>query len=354
MISIEQRRRDQMYQYRGGMLNAAWVAGVARGITPRGGFIQQSNNLNQMIGFVLEDGDSMPGWVREGSNLKVIGRIHSSREGAEPVVVLKVLSFETPSIIDMPPREAWERTLREGIPNDTVRPQAIEESGAGASAQANARSMGGVRVADAGNMVKFAGFVASVFVDPAGVPKPDGGFSVGCLIMLMRQTRDKDDLVPVRFYGAKAEAFGRRIQIGQPLKIEGRMRVRIKNTGEPADANGILPVHKFPYLDATNICVASRYDITDEPAWAKEMFLQEQSMRAQRRQAAQDRSSPSSDATSSGHAVSTPAAAPLASDLTAPVRRAAQPSDLADSIDMSGLDSSMLASIAMNSAARRV
>ena len=88
MISIEQRRRDQMYQYRGGMLNAAWVAGVARRITPRGGFIQQSNNLNQMIGFVLEEGDSMPNSVREGSNLKVIGRIHSSREGAEPVVVL--------------------------------------------------------------------------------------------------------------------------------------------------------------------------------------------------------------------------------------------------------------------------
>ena len=352
MISIEQRRRDQMYQYRGGMLNAAWVAGVARGITPRGGFIQQSNNLNQMIGFVLEEGDSMPGWVREGANLKVIGRIHSSREGSEPVVVLKVLAFETPSIIDMPPREAWERTLRQGIPSDSVRPQAIEESAP--DAQANPRSMGRVRVADAGNMVKFAGFVASVFVDPAGVPKPDGGFTVGCLIMLMRQTRDKDDLVPVRFYGAKAEAFGRRIQIGQPLKIEGRMRVRLKNTGEPADANGVLPVHKFPYLDATNICVASRYDITEEPAWAKEMFLQEQSMRTQRRQAAQERANPSEDANSNGPAVTAPAAAPVASGVAAPVRRAAQPSELADSIDISGLDSSMLASIAMNSAARRV
>ena len=352
MISIEQRRRDQMYQYRGGMLNAAWVAGVARGITPRGGFIQQSNNLNQMIGFVLEEGDSMPGWVREGTNLKVIGRIHSSREGSEPVVVLKVLAFETPSIIDMPPREAWERTLREGIPSDSVRPQAIEESAL--DAQANPRSMGRVRVADAGNMVKFAGFVASVFVDPAGVPKPDGGFTVGCLIMLMRQTRDKDDLVPVRFYGAKAEAFGRRIQIGQPLKIEGRMRVRLKNTGEPADANGVLPVHKFPYLDATNICVASRYDITEEPAWAKEMFLKEQSMRTQRRQAAQERANPSEDANSNGQAVTAPAAAPVASGVAAPVRRAAQASELADSIDISGLDSSMLASIAMNSAARRV
>jgi len=348
MISIEQRRRDQMYQYRGGMLNAAWVAGVARRITPRGGFIQQSNNLNQMIGFVLEDGDSMPNSVREGSNLKVIGRIHSSREGAEPVVVLKVLAFETPSIIDMPPRAAWERTLRDGIPSDSVRPQAIDES---RSSTDNVMSMGKVRVADAGNMVKLAGFVASVFVDPAGVPKPGGGFTVGCLVMLMRQTRDKDDLVPVRFYGAKAEAFGRRIQIGQPLKIEGRLRVRLKNTGEPANANGILPVHKFPYVDATNICVASRYDITEEPAWAKEMFLQEQNMRAQRRQVAQSRTTSASDTPAESELAASPSLVARAS--SEPVMRAKQPADLADAIDITTIDSSMLMSIPMNSASRR-
>jgi hypothetical protein len=343
MISIEQRRRDQLYQYRGGMLNAAWVAGTARGITPRGGFIQQSNNLNQMIGFVMEQGDSMPGSIREGDNLKVIGRIHSSREGAEPIVVLKVLALETPSIMDMPPREAWERALRQGTPSDSLRPQPIDHL----ETDDDANSMGKVRVADVGNMVEFAGFVASVFLEPAGVLKPDGSITKGCLVMLMRQTKDKDDLVPVRFYGAKAEPFARRIQIGQPLKIEARLRVRLKNTGEPADANGILPVHKYLYVHATNICVANRRDITEEPAWAKEMFLQEQSKRAQRKQAAQDRANASAQGASSQ--ASTPASA-----APAPAGHATAPADLADAIDMSGIDSSMLASITSGGAARRV
>ncbi len=347
MISIEQRRRDQLYQYRGGMLNAAWVAGTARGITPRGGFIQQSNNLNQMIGFVMEQGDSMPGSIREGDNLKVIGRIHSSREGAEPIVVLKVLALETPSIMDMPPREAWERALRQGTPSDSVRPQPIANSRDPLESDDDANSMGKVRVADVGNMVEFAGFVASVFLEPAGVLKPDGSVTKGCLVMLMRQTKDKDDLVPVRFYGAKAEPFARRIQIGQPLKIEARLRVRLKNTGEPADANGILPVHKYLYVHATNICVANRRDITEEPAWAKEMFLQEQSKRAQRKQAAQDRANASAQGATSQ--ASTPASA-----APAPAGHTTAPADLADAIDMSGIDSSMLASIASGGAARRV
>ncbi len=347
MISIEQRRRDQLYQYRGGMLNAAWVAGTARGITQRGGFIQQSNNLNQMIGFVMEQGDSMPGSIREGDNLKVIGRIHSSREGAEPIVVLKVLALETPSIMDMPPREAWERALRQGTPSDSVRPQPIANSRDPLESDDDANSMGKVRVADVGNMVEFAGFVASVFLEPAGVLKPDGSVTKGCLVMLMRQTKDKDDLVPVRFYGAKAEPFARRIQIGQPLKIEARLRVRLKNTGEPADANGILPVHKYLYVHATNICVANRRDITEEPAWAKEMFLQEQSKRAQRKQAAQDRANASAQGATSQ--ASTPASA-----APAPAGHTTAPADLADAIDMSGIDSSMLASIASGGAARRV
>ena len=349
MISIEQRRRDQLYQYRGGMLNAAWVAGTARGITPRGGFIQQSNNLNQMIGFVMEQGDSMPGSIREGDNLKVIGRIHSSREGAEPIVVLKVLALETPSIMDMPPREAWERALRQGTPSDSVRPQPIANSIDHLETDDDANSMGKVRVADVGNMVEFAGFVASVFLEPAGVLKPDGSVTKGCLVMLMRQTKDKDDLVPIRFYGAKAEPFARRIQIGQPLKIEARLRVRLKNTGEPADANGILPVHKYLYVHATNICVANRRDITEEPAWAKEMFLQEQSKRAQRKQAAQDRANASAQGATyqASSQASTPASA-------APAGHATAPADLADAIDMSGIDSSMLASIASGGAARRV
>lgn len=273
MLSVEQRKYDQLYAYRAGMLNTAWIAGVARFIKAREGFIQQSNNLNQMIHFVMDDGDTMPNWVKDGVNIKVIGRVHTARVEGEPIVVLKALAFETPSIYDMPPREAWERNVKEGIPTDQVRPEQYRP-------EETVPKMGGLRVADTGNMVKAAGFVSSFFVEPAGVPKADGGTTQGCLVLTLRQTKDKDDLIPVRCYGPKAESLARRLDVGVPLKVEGKLRVRLKNTGEPADGSGVLPVKKYPYLHVSNLGVASRTDIKEEPEWAKQMVLEHRSKRA--------------------------------------------------------------------------
>ena len=273
MLSVEQRKYDQLYAYRAGMLNTSWIAGVARFIKAREGYVQQSNNLNQMIRFEMEDGDTMPNWVKDGVNIKVISRVHSANVDGEPIVVLKALAFETPSIYDMPPREAWGRGVREGIPTDAVRPDAFRPDD-------EQPKMGGLRIADAGNMVKVAGFVSSFFVEPAGVPKAEGGFTQGCLILTIRQTKEKDDLIPVRCYGGKAESLARRLDVGVPLKIEGKLRVRLKNTGAPADSEGTLPVNKYPYIHVSNLGVASRADIKEEPEWAKQMVLEHRSKRA--------------------------------------------------------------------------
>lgn len=278
MLSVEQRKYDQLYAYRAGMVNTVWVAGIARLITAKGGFVQQTNNLNQMIPFVVADGDALPNWVKDGVNLKVIARVHSSRVDDEPIVVLTALSFETPSIIDMPPREAWERHVREGVPSDDVKPEAYRPDGA-------QFSTGGVRVADTGNMAKVAGFVSSFHVERPGARKSDGTVTQGCLIITLRQTRDRDDLIPVRCYGSKAEALARRLEVGMPVKVDGKIRVRLKNTGEPADAQGVMPVNKYPYLHANKLCVANREDIREEPKWAQEMVLEHRSKRAARRDA---------------------------------------------------------------------
>lgn len=271
MLSVESRKYEQLYAYRAGMVNTAWVAGVARFIKQKEGFIQQTNNLNQMIHFVMDEGDLMPAWVKEGVNIKVIGRIHSKRNNGEPTVLLKALAIETPSIYDMPPRQAWERDLKEGVPGDDIRPAETKPE--------TKPTMGGVRVADTGNMVKVAGFVSSFFVEPAGVPKAEGGFTQGCLILTIRQTKESDDLIPVRCYGPKAESLARRLEIGVPLKVEGKLRVRLKNTGAPADEKGILPVYKYPYVHASTLGVASRNDIREEPDWAKQMVIEERERR---------------------------------------------------------------------------
>lgn len=272
MLSVEQRKFDQLYAYRAGMRNTAWIAGVARHITARDGYIQQSNNINQMIHFQLDDQDKMPSWVKDGVNIKVVGRIHTDRNNNEPVVVLTALSIEAPSIYDMPPRAAWERSIRDGVPTDDVRPDTFKP-------EEVAPKMDGARVSDTGNMVTVAGFVSSFFVEAAGLPKEDGGKTQGCLILTLRQTKDANDLIPVRCYGKNPEATARRLEVGVPLKLMCKLRVRLKNTGEAADENGILPVHRYQYLHASNLAVANRDDIREEPDWAKTMVLESRSKR---------------------------------------------------------------------------
>lgn len=273
MLSVEQRKYEQLYGYRGGMLNTAWIAGVARKVTARGGFIQQTNNLNQMIEFQLDDGDKMPSWVQEGVNIKVITRLHTNKKNGEPNIVLIALAVESPSIYDMPPRQAWERTLRPGVPSDEVRPADFKPDDA-------PMKMDGARVNDPGNMVKVAGFVSSIFVEPAGIPKEGGGVTQGCLVLTIRQTKDSDDLIPVRVVGKNPEATARRLVVGVPLKATGKLRVRLKNTGEPAGQDGVLPVSRNQYLHVTNLSVANRSDIREEPEWAKTMALESRSKRA--------------------------------------------------------------------------
>lgn len=276
MLSVEQRKFDQLYAYRAGMANVAFVAGVARFVKAREGYIQQSNNLNQMIHFLMEEGDTIPHWVRDGVNVKVVARMQGARNGDEPVVTLKALAFEPPSIYDMPPRQAWERDVREGVPTDEVKPSEFRPEDQG---EEERPTMGGLRVSDTGNMVRVAGFVSSFFVEPAGVPKAEGGVTQGCLVLTLRQTNNKDDLIPVRCYGPKAESLARRLEVGVPLLVKGKVRVRLKNTGEPAGEGGILPVHKYPYVHVSNLGVANRSDIREEPAWAKEMVLEHRSKR---------------------------------------------------------------------------
>lgn len=275
MISAEQRRYEQLYAYRAGMLNSGWIAGVARNISAREGYIQQSNNLNQLIHFTVGEGSTMPTWVRDGCNLKIVARILSARNNNEPVISLRALAFEAPSIYDMPPRTAWERTLRPTVPRDAVRPETFRPDDAD-------MRVDGSRVSDTGNIVKLAGFVSSYFVEPAGVPRDDGKVSSGCLVLTIRQTADAEDLIPVRCHGPNPESLARRLTVGAPLKLQGKIRVRLKNTGEAPDTDGVLPVHRYPYLHVSTLSVANREDIREEPEWAKDMVRDHLSKRAAR------------------------------------------------------------------------
>lgn len=268
MLSAEQVKSQSQYKYRAGMVNVVYVAGLLRHPRKNEGYIQQTNNLNQMIHFRCEPGVSIPRDYIEGQPIKIIARMHSHYVNGRSTIALEVKRFEQPSIQDMPPRKAWEHSLRQGVPTDSVTPQAFREE-----------RLDGWRVEDAGNMAELAGFVAAYTWD---APKEGGN---GCLTILIRQVKDEKDLLPVRCYTKESKSLYQKLAVGMPLFFKGRISVDIKNTGEPAGEGGVLPTHKYQYLRVNTLQVAGALQIAVKPEWVQGMMISAVSERKARAQA---------------------------------------------------------------------
>jgi hypothetical protein len=263
MLSIEQTRSKSQYAYRNGMSNVAWVAGILRDPAKSSGYIQQTNNLNQMIAFRCEPGVAIPGGFADGQPIKIIGRMLHMRVNGIPSIELEAKRFEMPSIQDMPPRQAWEQAQRAGVPVDPNVPDQLLRSD----------KLDGWRVQDTGNMAHLAGFVSAYNYE---APKEAGG---GCVVILIRQTKDADDLLPVRCYGAEAASLARKLEVGMPLYFEGRISVLIKNTGQPPAGDGIIPTHKYQYLRVRMLNVPGIKQIAAQPDWVPLMIQDARSQR---------------------------------------------------------------------------
>lgn len=259
MISREQAAREATYSHKAGMKNIAYIAGVLRMRQEREGFIQQTNNLNQMIHFVCEEGTKIPPQYRDGQPIKIFARMQMRLVNEVATIELVAMFFDTPTIMDLPPREAWEQSLRPGVPSDDVRPAEFRAD----------EKLQGWKVSDAGNSAKLAGFVSSWSFEK---PKTESGN--GCLIIRVRQTKAPEDLMTVRCYASQARAYAARLSVGLPLFFEGRISVDIKNTGEPADGQGILPVTKHQYLRVSKLYAATSEHISVKPDWVEQMIEQ--------------------------------------------------------------------------------
>ena len=76
-----------------------------------------------------------------------------------------------------------------------------------------------------------------------------------------------------------------------PLLCQGRISVAIKNTGEPAGEDGILPTHKTQYLRVQTFNTPGRTDIewVKYPDWVDQMMLDAHSARQKRIEARQNK-----------------------------------------------------------------
>lgn len=287
MLSQEQLRHEQAYSTRNGMMNVCWVAGMARQVqdSPGSGFIQQSNNLNQMIPWEIQQQDRLPQHVREGVNIKVVGRLHSGVNGkGDHQVRVVALAFPAPDYRDLPPQEAWLAELRTGIPRDKLRPPEYGPSETEISAGDETHRLKNYRVSSTGNMVKMAGFIAGWNYEPKGAPKADGGRNNGQLTILLRQSASPDDLIPVVIRSNNVAEYARGIKLGYPCYVVGWLEMILKNAGPAPEDGSPIPVISRLMIRANALKAPGAREIAHYPDWAQALAREGESKRAKSRE----------------------------------------------------------------------
>jgi hypothetical protein len=262
MLSVEQRHFTDAYQFRGVMRNIAYVSGFARYVSSRGGYIQQTRNENLMIPFMVDKGDSVPGWVQDQGIVKVVARVVGVKlPSGHRVCVLRTLRFETPSILELPPEAAWENSPTPGAPRSEFVPKF---------------GQAGLPFTKRSNEIHLAGFAAGVMLDRAGTPKEGGGErSDDRLLILLQQTKSPDDAIPIRMYGKHTGANGSRIRLGTPLCFrKAEIRIDAKGTGEMEEGS-IEKAMKYAYIKSgVQISIATRDDIQIQPDRAVRLAIE--------------------------------------------------------------------------------
>jgi hypothetical protein len=256
-----------------GMYNIAWIAGYMRDLETEGNKlqafrIQQTNNLNHAIPVRLATPrpkaqyfDTIP--------ISVETHLFGRRlENGERIVEARAIDIDAPSIKHLPGLDAWTKTLPPGAPTDTFRPND------GPSLERDRRPM---------NYVEIAGFVlaAAMARDEHGRVQQD------CLIILIQQHEDETQALPVRLYGRFAAKCLSLVEPGQPLRIKGELRVRVKQVTPPEfDEHGnivrLAEVVRYPYVHCADLKVTTLGEgmIRNMPEWAQDRLKRVLELRA--------------------------------------------------------------------------
>jgi hypothetical protein len=276
MLSQEHRSNFDAYSMVSGMRNVVFATGIVSELDARGGKLLQTRYANLAIPFRLADHDSMPARVRRGNPVKIIGRVEGGRhpQTGEPTSVLRVLRFESPRVMDLPPEAAWEVSVRKGVAQADVTPTT------GQTGLANNRNA---------NMAWVAGFVAAARLRKAGAATQNGPAGSDCLYLLLQQTEDPTKAIPVRLYGRVSGLHERAIRVGSPIQVrDGALRVDAKPTGEVLE-NGLEVVNTYTYVKATALHTATKDDIVEIPEWARRLASEANEARQRK---AEDRREP--------------------------------------------------------------
>jgi hypothetical protein len=168
----------------------------------------------------------------------------------------------------MPPDSAWNHSLPKGAPASPFKP---------------GQGQAGLGLRNTSNVVDLAGIVTGLRLRRPGAVREDGTQSTGCLYLLLQQTEDPTESIPIRIYGRFSGQEERAIKLGTCVRAKAStLRVDSKRTGNMLEG-GLEEVHSYLYVRSPGLYVATREDIQTIPTWAKSLIEEQARERAAKR-----------------------------------------------------------------------
>lgn len=266
---------DYYYRYVNGMRNIAWLVGFLR---KRDGlyFVQQNNNVEQMIPFVVPKGFVLPS---EFTPIEAACHVYGEREDDEQRCILKALEVSRPSIRSMPPMSTWVRgrgrndEFRPFMSSGEIRRELVEKIDQDENASEHDKALAewfrysgsrlDSRLGENANKVFLAGFVgATRYVEP------NEHQTHGYGEIYLHQHREPERAIPVRLYNQAALSILKSLRKGLPVAFQGQIRMKVLPDDDGNIRHRSLHV-RVEEVFATN---PSKDFINDPPSWWADLF----------------------------------------------------------------------------------
>ncbi len=234
MLPSNSQESSLSYAYVGGMLNVAYLTGFVRNPHANGFMLQQTNNINHAIPITVEGKHRK---FREKEPVTVICHAYGLlNENRDRSMELKAIKVEVPTLLTMPGEISWNSKLPESMKDEEFKPFGNQWQGKIKSSLAENETdhVNEIFEATGGRFDNTLGassnsFRCAGFIEGYAMARDSNGAVVDdCLTLLIRQHKDPERSIPVRLYGRYAKTYINHLSIGQPVRVDGQVRVNAK------------------------------------------------------------------------------------------------------------------------------
>lgn len=256
--------KQSQIAFRNGCTNIGYFAGVVANLSEssRSLVIHRDNNANHGVEFFLGEKGHFPRDVREGNMTKTTYRLLGyQREDGLWSLRPQSIGFAAPDFVDIPPAKNFRQILKPGVPAFQF---GVENAEPDEALDRIAVPIG------PGNTCSVAGWISGARLAPTEL-REDGSKKLPEIEVLIRQTEDADDQIPVLVRGPKAVSYSQMLKTGMPAFASGKLFTIIKSTGAQMP-DGSDEVVKRHVLMADTLSPADGQHLQATPEWALNLW----------------------------------------------------------------------------------